>query len=385
MLTNVLPFFLFSLFFYLTSLLDSLPIKLPSYQNKVVLYCSLGILVVFAGCRWSSWRVGYEAGIFDYDTYKVVFETPLSIIRFGNNYMNADVTIRQMEIGYVLYSAFMHTILGDNYNLYLLITNFFLIVLLFRGFKVNNILCGLWFIIFFYVARLYLQYNFIIMRQAIAMMLVWFAFHYILCGKKKYYFLCVFLAFTFHFSAIICFLIPLLLKIRIREKNFFLLVLFLFVLNITKFSNSIILGGLEYILSFFDADGAGRLVKYVLMNEEEGQGLNLLTFIEAIPFLYIAHCYKCDLLATKEGRFYYNMLFVFIFLLVLTMNFSFLTRMCQYLMYSYIYILSFYYAHSTIKNRCVLFSVLGLYLLVYVFRYNMIWFYTTPYSCFLFH
>lgn len=385
MLTNILPFFLFSLFFYLISLLDSLPIKLPSNQNKMVLCCSFIVLVIFAGCRWSSWRVGYEAGIFDYDTYKNVFEAPISIINFVNDYLDADITVRQMEIGYIWYSAFMHTIIGDHYNIFLLATNFLLIVLLFRGFKINKIFYGLWFILFFYAARLYLQYNFIMMRQAIAMMLIWFAFHYILCGKMKYYFIIVSLAFMIHFSAIICFFIPLLLKIRIKEKLFWLIVLIFFVLNITKISNSIILGGIEYILSFFDTDGARRLVNYVIMNEEESQGLNLLTFIEAIPFFYIVHYYKRDLLSTKEGHFYYNMLFVFIFLLTLTMNFSFLTRMCQYLMYSYIYLLSFYYAHSTATNRYMFFSVFGLYLLVYVFRYNMIWFYTTPYSFFLLH
>jgi hypothetical protein len=188
----------------------------------------------------------------------------------------------------------------------------------------------------------------------------------------------------FHVSAIAALFAPLLLKIKINKKVYFILLLSIFLINITKLSNAIILGAIDSVLSFFDAEKAKLLLKYILLNEE-AQGLNLLAFVEAVPFVYIAVRYEQKLLSTVEGKFYYHMLLIFLFLLVLTMNFGFLTRMWQYFMYSYFYLLSFYATVSSAKNRSLMFSLSGLYLLLYSFRYIMIWFYTIPYSFSLLH
>ncbi len=386
MFSNIFSFVLFILFFWLISLFDCFPIKQHGKQRSFVFGSAVLLLVVFAGGRWSSWVRGIDADIFDYDFYKTVYQYPLSCLHFFRDYFNADISIRQTEIGYVFYSTFIHRVLGVEYNFFLLLTNVVLIALLIKSFKVNHISKCLLFILYFYAARLYLQYNFILMRQAIAIAIVWYSFHYLMQkGQQKKYYFAVLIAMTFHVSAVVCFMVPYLQKITFRKKPYFFSLCLVFLINVLNLSNSLILGGIESVLSLFNIDGFDRLLKYVIMSEEKGRGLNLLAFLEMVPFIYIAIVYERQMLATREGKFYYNMLFVFLFLLVLTMNFSFLTRMCQYLMYSYFYILSFYAAHASLKNRCTMFSLLGVYLLVYSFRYIMIWFYTVPYSFFLLH
>ena len=386
MVSNILPFVLFIVFFWLISLFDCLPVKLHGKQRNFVFGCAVLLLAVFAGGRWSPWIIGVDASIFDYDAYKTIYQYPMSCLHFFRDYLNADILIRQMEIGYVFYSSLIHNTLGVGYNYYLLLTNIILIVLFIKSFKVNHIHKCLLFILYFYAARLYLQYNFILMRQAIAIAIIWYSFHYLMLqGQRRKYYFAVLLAMSFHVSAVICFIVPYLHKITIKKKPYFLILSLVFLMNVLGLSNGLILGVIEFALSLLNIDGFDRLLKYLLVNEEGTRGLNLLTFAEAIPFVYIAIVYERQMLATKEGKFYYNMLFVFLFLLVLTMNFSFLTRMCQYLMYAYFYILSFYAAHASVKNRCMMFSLLGVYLLVYSFRYIMIWFYTVPYSFFLLH
>lgn len=378
MLENILPFLCFILFFFFLSLLDIKRIRLSGKQKWAVGLAALFVLIVFAGCRWSPWRVGSETWIFDYDSYHSVFDDYLPLKTFVSSYADAPVYLKQMDVGYLLWNSIARLFVGDNYNLFLLLTNAILVVLLLKGFVRNNITNGIFFILFFYASRLYLQYNFVLVRQAIALVVVWYAFCYLARNELKKFYLFVIIAISFHFSAIVCLFFPLVKRININPQLYFTILFVLIVLGVLGISGSLIKGVLDTVLSSMGLPLSDRLMKYL---DHEG-GSNILNFVEAIPFFYIALSNREELLSSDEGRLYYNMHFCFILLMACTMNLSFVTRFWQYMIIAYFYLLSYY--HGKAENRS-LFVLLALYCLVYSTRYIMIWFYDVPYSCFLFH
>lgn len=382
MLSNTYPFFILIFGFYILSFINVIPKRIIKEQQDFFKIIAILLLVIFAGCRWSPWEIGIDADIFDYDTYKIIYNSPIKISNFIQDYFNSNYTIRTMEIGYVFYSTIMRYLIGDNYNIYLLITNTILIYLLFKSFKVNGITGGFFFLCFFYISRLYLQYNFIIMRQAIALMIIWYAFHYIAQGQKYKFYIATIIATLFHSTALITIFTPFLLKINIKKGVFIFICISLFLCNILRITDAIIINTIDIILSLFGKDGIGRFAKYLIL-EAEGRGMNLLNFIEIIPFVWIATKYKKDLNSFPIGSMYVKMLYIFIFMMIITMNFGFLTRITQYFMFPYIYLLYFYIVKVQSRNKRIILSILGFYLLIYACRYIMIWFYVTPYSFFL--
>lgn len=80
--------------------------------KSLFLLFSLCLLVIFAGGRWSSLEVGYDVGIFDYGTYKNIYNAPLNIVSFFSDYKDSSWEIRGQEIGYVFYSSLCYYLFG---------------------------------------------------------------------------------------------------------------------------------------------------------------------------------------------------------------------------------------------------------------------------------
>lgn len=388
MIGNVIPFILFILFFYVLSFIDVFSLKVADDIKSLLLLFSLCLLILFAGGRWSSLEVGYDVGIFDYGTYKNIYNSPLNISSFFSDYKEAGWEIRGQEIGYVFYSSLCYHLFGSNFNLYLLFTNLLLIGLLYKSLKYNEIRVGLFFILFFFAARLYLQYNFILLRQAMAMTIVWvWAFPFLLKEEKLKFCFFVCLAAAFHYTALIA-LLALVMNRNLNIKYIIIAICFFFILSTTKVIDKIILLVIEKGLSILgSSEGIGeKLSKYLLESEDgEFRGLNMLTFIESIPFVYIVRKYRNILYGSFIGRFYSNMFYIFLLLLAITMNFGFLTRMCQYFIFSYFFLFSFFIKNaSSVSERKGMLFLFSNYLLIYSIRYIFIWFYSTEYSFFLF-
>ena len=162
------------------------------------------------------------------------------------------------------------------------------------------------------------------------------------------------------------------------------------ILNVTRITDYFILTIVDHVLSLMGASGGvgEKLSKYLLEGDAENgfRGLNMVTFIEALPFLYIVKKYKRILCQSLVGKFYHNMFYIFVLLLVITMNFGFLTRMCQCFIFSYFFLISFYYRENKdVKEQRMLLFLFSNYLLIYSVRYIFIWFYSTEYSFFLFN
>ena len=52
--------------------------------------------------------MGYDIAIFDYGTYKNIYNSQLSIFNFFSEYASSDLEIQSQEIGYVFYSSLCH-------------------------------------------------------------------------------------------------------------------------------------------------------------------------------------------------------------------------------------------------------------------------------------
>lgn len=380
MVENIVPFFCFIFFFFVLSLVDTVPIRISARQHHILYNIACFVLICFAGCRWSSWEKGYDTDIFDYDTYQIVYKESPALDSFIRDYKEAPLEVKQMDVGYVLWNSLAHAILGDNYNLFLLLTNAIVVTILLAVFKRMSAKRGLFFIIFFYAARLYLQYNFTLVRQAIAIVIIWYALNYLINGNLRKYIFSVIFASIFHFSAIICVFFPLINKLRINVYVYFILLLAAIIFSLTGMTSEIIELILNMIFNALGLPITNRLSIYLNL---EG-GANVLNFIEAIPFFYIAISNRKQLLSTYEGKLYYNMLFCFVLLTACFMTFSFFTRLWQYMIICYIYLISYIFKYNQ-KQYLYLVNVLLLYCLLYSVRYIMMWFYHVPYSCFLFH
>lgn len=384
MFSRTVPFLAFVVFFWALSQVDVFSVRLSNSHRSLLLLSALCVLMVFAGGRWSSLEVGYDMPIFDYGTYKNVFLSPLNIFGFLEEWESADYEIRAMEPGYVFYSSICSLLFGNHYSSYLLFTNVLLIFLFYKSLRNNNIRKAYLFLFFFLAARLYLQYHFIMLRQAIAMSIVWtWGFPCLVNGKRVKFVLYVLMATMFHFTALIS-LAAMMFNRQFRTEYFVCGFMVLLVLNLIGVMDKLFFSLMQTGVAMAGLPEAigEKVLKYV--DDDGRRSLNLLTFVEAIPFGYIAMRYKKELYSTAFGKFYHNMFYVFILLLALTMNFGFLTRACQYFMFSYFFLLAFYFlkVQQTAEKKLFLF-LLSCYFLVYSVRYIFIWFYDTGYSFFL--
>lgn len=380
----LLPFIVFITLYYCISyvgIYSSTNIK--RLQPDITITMLIG-MCLFAGLRWSKYTL-FDFEIFDYATYKEIFEDNISIFNFKSDIENASLSVKTTEPGYTLYSLIIKNIIGSNYNIFLLFTNSLLVFLFYKSLKENKINNGLIIIIFIYVARLYLQYNFVLLRQAIAMMIIWrWSFPYILKKDNKKFLGATLIACLFHITAIIALLSPLFLR-KYQSKKILLLIIFSALLSLTSIIDNIIIGVISSILPLIGFGGVSdKLGSYILMSSLGSRGLNLINFVEVLPFAYIAYRYRHHINENIHLRFYSNMLLFYILFLALTMNFSFLTRMSQYFIFSFFYLLSFYIKNAKSSfNKQIYLTTLTSYFFIYALRYCLIWHNNDNYSCWL--
>lgn len=382
MIENVVPFLLVGVFFYLLSFIDTYQINITRLQKSGLIFFSLFILSVFAGCRWSAYEVGYDLDVFDYGTYKNIFNSDLSLLRFIFDYKYSDsFEIKSTEPGYVFYSTLIRHLIGNIFWLYLLITNSICVIFFYKSLQKNHIGYNpIFIILLFFVCRLYFQYNFILLRQSIAICIVWmWGFPFLQKRQNLKYLMIICISCLFHFSAIIC-VLGFFLDKKVNYSAIALITFFFFVLGITHITDSLFNGIVKSILNIIGiSDGIGeKLIKYINDNGTY-RSLNILNYLEAIPMFY-ASSISMRYIENPKVRFFNNMFWLYILLITITMNFGFLTRMMQYYIFSYFYLLVYLYQNLKQRKREIIFSCFNLYLLIYLVRYVFYWFYETNYS-----
>lgn len=318
---NHIVYICFYLFFLLVAFLDVGRVRLTIGERKFFLGISVILLVFFAGCRWFNVKIGGET--FDYAAYEYVFDNPLSIKSFWDDFQSADSYIHSMDPGYVFFSSLFSNILPDA-NIYFLFFSFLTVYFLVDGFKRNRIDKYIFLILFVYVTRLYIQYNFIMMRQALAIAIVWWAIPYIL--KRQSWKFCIWcgIAVFFHFSALVAFVFPMFNRIVISKSLSVVLMLV---------SLGIALSGFNFLLLGLNLLGL-RYTNYLI---DIGGGGNILNYVECLPFVCIALFYKKEFAKGSEGNMYFNMLVFYVFILGFALISSVAMRITSYFIYPFFF------------------------------------------------
>lgn len=368
MFSGIFPFILFLLYFWALSFFDSCPSTINSQTRKSILIYSWILLALFAGCRWSDADLN-SLGIFDYGAYKHVYDNSLDISNFYIEYLLSDNYVKSMDVGYVFLSSFFRNYTAISPNLFFLLINCLSIVLLYKGFKRNKISSIPFLIISIYACRLYFQYNFIMMRQALAMAIVWYSIPYIINRKIWKFILSCIVAALLHFSAIF-FLSVIFFRKNIFPSSKSIICIFsiLFLLGFLGITDSFIN---LIIQNFTNILGLNARFSFYMEADAYKRGINLLNFVEILPFIYLALQYRNNLHQSKYGLLFFNMLIFYTVFLLLTMNFSALTRISSYFIYSYFFILSFCWKYIRARDKVIFGSVLSSYFLIYGIRFAL--------------
>lgn len=155
-------------------------------------------------------------------------------------------------------------------------------IIIFRFFKKHStypFIC-----ILFYFISIYFLWNMVVMRSAVAMAIALVGNDYILDGKKKKAYFTYLIALLFHYSAIVLFVVPFLLFLRLNRKGL-LILLSMFVCG---FIIERVLGDYLLLLEFSDdLNGlSGKLDHYsgYLENDRFTGGLSMLRILPSLVY-----------------------------------------------------------------------------------------------------
>lgn len=368
---NMILYFLFFLIMLLIASFDLFSLPLNTRSKVYLVGVASIILICVAGFRWFDVPLVTFDGtwqIFDYSAYEYAYNNPLSLgINFFTDLAYSNVYIKSMDPGYIYISSFFSHYVVNDANIFFLILSIVTIILFVSGLKRNQITNYLFIILFIYFCRLYFQYNFIMMRQAISMSIAWWAIPYILNHKFKQFAICCLIAGLFHFTGFLFLVVYWLPKFKFKNKLLMWLLPTLFILGITGLTTEIILSTLKVLLGTI---GMEDKVAAYLLNDTYSRGVNPLNFIELSPFLYCGVRYRKEICETKNGQFFFNLLILYAIFMLLTMNFMAFTRISSYYLYSFLYITAFGLGKIKIPiHRGAVGYLLCLYFLFYGLRF----------------
>jgi hypothetical protein len=243
-------------------------------------------------------------------------------------YSNIEMTDYNYRIEPLFYLiVYIFNWLGFSFNAFLFTVTFASSVLLFYGIKknTNSIFIG----VIIYIGKLYIFYNFVLIRQMIAISIAWFAIAYLRASLKSKFMLLLIIASLFHVSTLV--LLPFLFieKVEISTKNLFLI---LGVAVIIALCNNLLVSFLINIIPVL-----GYRLEYYINKENL---INPLNYIETFSVLFLTTHYKKELKGKiKNFQLYYNLLIAFTFILIAFYNFEDFKRLRDIFLISYITII----------------------------------------------
>lgn len=375
---------MFFFVFFLMANFDIFDIRLNRRSKNGMYLFALVLMVLFAGCRWFDVPLNPEPGvwrIFDYSAYEYVYDNPLSLTHFREDFASAEIYTKSMDVGYVYISSFFSRYIFSDANLFFLFLSLITVVLFSKGLKRNNIHYGIFIVLFVFITRLYFQYNFIMMRQAIAMVIVWWAIPLVIERKFWKFFLFCIIGGVFHFTAILFVIVYFLPKLKFSNKLLIYLLPTLLVLGVSGVTDNVLLFGMEKVLNLI---GSGDKAIAYIGNEMYSRGINPLNFLEIAPFLYFAIKYREEICSTKQGCFFFNLFIIYVIFMLTTMNFMAVTRISSYYLYSCFFIISFVFGRVKIYGNRVIYGYgFMLYFFIYGVRFVFANFSSLGYQIFL--
>jgi len=311
----------------------------PSTNHKKIITILFFGLFTFVSAFRSD-NVGIDLG-----NYFLYFFNPL----LSDSLIGVLTAYYRSDIGFYLLTWLIGRF-TDNFQIFMFATSVIPLFLFFRFFyKESKII---WLSIFIALGIGLLDNVFNILRQAIAMGIILHGYQYIKSQNLKKFLLCVFLAMTFHSTAIFC--IPMYFVAQYKLN----------VLNAIKYA----------LLSFGLILGTSRLfgnllVSFMVSGYQDGQyavggegGYNMLLVLTGILFMGLL--FRNSVLFNDRKRLItYNLVIMAVVLQLVSLNLSIFSRIVTY----YTYFLAIFIPNiiSSIKDRYV--RVLGIFITVAFF------------------
>lgn len=331
---------IFLLFVY--SILDEILI-IKELDRRFLFFCAFSTVLLLTGFRGN-----VEP---DYTHYLNIF---------NNSGWSKYFTNDSVEVGYYFYNVLIKY-LEFNFQFVIFSMALVTIFLKFKFFKEQSPRYLISFLL--YYCSLFFLYDFIAIRQALAMSIFMFAIPYIVEKKMIKYFICIAIACLFHMSALI--LLPIYFLIRFKYNNFLVLIVLLLCLglNVANFSFPLIdlLSNVIPLPSFTK----NKLEIYSMETEFAFISIRLLLF--SFSFLLYKWFYGSD----EKFNLYFNVFFIGI---VFTTLFNeipqFSYRIKAYFLWTDV-LLWVFIIERTIKNYIVLralayFALIAIYMLTLV-------------------
>lgn len=332
-------------------------------QSRLVLALSLFVLCLVVG--FGDMLGGYDryiyAEVFDQATDRVTNDLPV---------FSDDITLYlgyKSEMAYVVWNAIVAHITENRY-IFILLTTVFIYVLVYKSLRdyiednylfAVMIFMGIWFF-----------FTFTYLRQAMAAAVAWFSMRYVIRRKPVPFFICAFIAYKFHNSAIV-FMPFYFLPIRKWEPKKVLIVMaVLFVVGATGVTSAL------YSL-YGDTDDYGRNKGYNL----DDTGGRVAYLIEVVVFLFFLFR-RYDRLVTRKDVVFLNAVLCFCGMLLFFFRSSNAGRQSWYFMIGVIYVFTkLATSERSIDqyNGLLLCVIFGLYLRIVVQWGGMV----SPYKTFL--
>lgn len=273
------------------------------YRDTIFLFLIFIQLFVVSAMR-------YEIGI-DFINYRGIF-------RLVRNVPNLSELVRlskvsTLELGYLLLNKTVGGVTKEPQWIFV-ITSFIILSFIFLSIKKYS--SKVWLSVYLFCVGPYIS-SFNLVRQYIAVGILFFSYQYIKERKLKQYLLLMVLASTFHISALL--LIPLyfILNINLNKKNMFITIA-ISVLIVIFFKQIILIAQL-FFYSYYTRGSFGM---------SKGNVNNLLI---AFMYFFSTMLFRNDLLnKNKDNKFLINWSFINFILSIISMRLWIITRLMAY-------------------------------------------------------
>jgi len=259
---------------------------------------------------------------------------------------------------YIIFCAICKSI-SDSFVVFQLFHSLVINLIIFRFiYKYSNYrFCA----VFFYFLLSYINYNFVVLREALAIATFLFSYDYYRNGSWLKYYVCAFVAFGFHTSGIFVFFLPLLKKLKFNPSYFILLSFCFILFNI--FSNNLLFLFQIFLITENIEEQATSYLE--LFNLNWTIRLYNVCIYAIFPLFFI--------LLRKQNngnnKYYENMLCVYVLIGMLIWFVPIFYRFTNYITMFYVLLLSdvfFDIAKLRFFSRTRKFAVIGIFSIFYI-------------------
>lgn len=316
--------------------------KKENKPSKIFLYIIIIVLIAISGMRDLSYNKGS-----DEDLYRNYYDRIMI--------MKSDARGENREYGYWLINYILTLFIKDNQAIIILcavITNFLIVKNLYKYSNYFN------FSLFLYISLGTYFETFNVMRQFLAAAILFQGINYIIEKKKIKYIICVAIATSIHFSAIVMLPIYWIVQIKNKKKLYYSIIIFAVIFSITFF---IIIGVLGSNIVKFEG--------YYNAFYNGSYGVNIFRILViSLPVILIGLQYNKIIKGKEELEIIYFHSFLCMIFMICAYQYVIIARLCIYFYVYYIIMVpELIYLIKEQKSR--IFALVLIYCLYFIFGY----------------